>query len=87
MRGCPGHLLGLGDGRILATVGTRWEGQMGCMARILDPEARDLDTAPGLVVRADSADSDCGYPWSIELMDGRVLVVYYYTYEYGIAGH
>ena len=86
MRGCPGHLLGLLDGRILATVGTRWEGQMGCMARVLDPEAGDLDTAPEIVVRADSLEPDCGYPWSLELNDGRVLVVYYYVYEDGTRG-
>lgn len=86
IRGCPGHLLGLGDGRILATVGTRWEGQKGCIARILEPEARDLNTAQDLVVRTDSIEADCGYPWSVELVDGRVLIVYYYTYEDGTRG-
>ena len=86
MQGCPGHLLGLGDGRIFATVGTRWPGQQGCLARVLDPEASDLDTAPDLVIRADSRETDCGYPWSVELQDGRVLVVYYYTYEDGTRG-
>ena len=25
--------------------------------------------------------SDCGYPWAVELRDGRVLVVYYYTHR------
>ena len=86
MKGCPGHLLGLKDGRIFATVGTRWEGQMGCLARVFEAEGQDLDTAPDLVVRADSHGSDCGYPWSVELEDGRVLVVYYYTYEDGLRG-
>jgi len=86
MRGCPGHLLGLRDGRVLATVGTRWEGQMGCLARVLDPETGDLNAAPDIVVRADSLLSDCGYPWSVELMDGRVLVVYYFVYGDGTRG-
>ena len=86
MRGCPGHLLGLKDGRIFATVGTRWEGQRGCMARVLEPEGEDLDTAPDLVLRSDSHDRDCGYPWAVELEDGRVLVVYYYVYSDGHRG-
>lgn len=86
MKGCPGHLLGLRDGRILATVGTRWEGQRGCLARVLEPEGGDLDDAPDIQVRSDSADSDCGYPWALELRDGRVLVVYYYTYADGVRG-
>jgi len=80
MRGCPGHLLRLDDGRIFATVGTRWEGQMGCLSRVLDPEASDLETAPDIVVRADSSSPDCGYPWSIALRNGSVLVVYYHTW-------
>ena len=86
MQGCPGHLLGLKDGRIFATVGTRWPGQRGCMARILDPEGSDLDTAPNLIIRSDSLEGDCGYPWSVEVKDGRVLVVYYYVYEDGLRG-
>ena len=86
VRGCPGHLLGLCDGRILMTVGTRWPGQQGCLARILAPEGDDLDTAPDLIIRSDSADADCGYPWAVELADGRVLVVYYYGYADGAHG-
>ena len=45
-----------------------------------------MDTAPDIVVRSDSADRDCGYPWSAELGDGRVLVVYYYVYSDGVRG-
>ena len=86
IRGCPGHMLGLRDGRIFTTVGTRWSGQRGCLARILEPEGSDLDTAPALVIRSDSHDSDCGYPWSVELEDGLVLVVYYYVYSDGHRG-
>ena len=86
IRGCPGHLLGLRDGRILMTVGTRWPGRQGCLARITAPEGTDLDNAPDLVIRADSTDADCGYPWAEELNDGRVLVVYYYGYVDGSHG-
>ena len=86
MRGSPGHLLRLSDNRILATVGTRWEGKMGCMARVLDPEAENLNLAKDIVVRADSSGPDCGYPWAVELKNGMVLIVYYYTYEDGTRG-
>ena len=75
IHGSPGHMLGLKDGRIFLTVGSRWEGQRGCIARVLDPEATDLDTASELVIRDDALTTDCGYPWSVELNDGRVLVV------------
>ena len=84
--GCPGHALRLRDGRIFLTVGTRWEGQRGCLARVLEPEASDLNTAAEIAIRGDSHDRDCGYPWSVELRDGRVLVVYYYVYPDGLRG-
>ena len=42
--GSPSHMLGLRDGRIFLTVGTRWEGQRGCVARVLNPEGTNLDT-------------------------------------------
>jgi hypothetical protein len=84
--GSPAHMLGLRDRRILLTVGTRWPGQLGCTARILDPEATDLQSAPALPVRSDSFDSDCGYPWAVQLKDGKVLVVYYYVHPDGTRG-
>ena len=86
IRGSPGHMLGLRDGRIFVTVGTRWAGQLGCTARVLEPEGSDLDSAPDLVVRGDSQNADCGYPWAVELNDGRLLVVYYYSYPDGPCG-
>lgn len=80
IKGSPGHMLGLADGRIFVTVGTRWEGQRGCMATVLDPEGSDLSRATDLIVRGDSHSSDCGYPWAVELNDRRVLIVYYFDY-------
>ena len=90
--GYPAHMLGLRDGRIFLTVGTRWDGQAGCLARVLDPEgtelettpiqttAPDLENAPDVIVQSDSFSHDCGYPWSVELNDGRVLVAYWHHY-------
>ncbi len=74
-------MLGLRDGRIFLTVGTRWAGQRGCVARVVEPEAGDLDTAPQLVIQSDAQSPDCGYPWSVELADSRVLVAYWHHYE------
>ena len=86
IRGSPGHMLGLRDGRIFVTVGTRWEGQRGCVARVGNPEGTDLDAAPDLVVSNDSRSADCGYPWAVQLNDGRVLVVFYRHHPDGIRG-
>ena len=80
VHGSPGHMLGLRDGRIFLTVGTRWEGQRGCVGRVLDPEGNNLDTAPEFVIERNALSADCGYPWSVELNDGRVLVVYWHHY-------
>ena len=92
VHGYPAHMLGLRDGRIFLTVGIRWEGQSGCLARVLDPEGTelgtgpirettpDLENGPDVVVQGDSCSYDCGYPWSVELDDGRVLVVYWHHY-------
>ena len=71
---------------IFVTVGTRWEGQMGCMARVLDEEASNINSSPSIVIRSDSESRDCGYPWAIELNDGKVLVAYYYHYADGNRG-
>ena len=71
---------------MLVTVGTRWEGWRGCTARVVDPEGTDLESTPEVVIRSDSIDGDCGYPWAVQLEDGRVLVVYYYVHADGVRG-
>ena len=86
IHGSPGHMLGLRDGRIFLTVGTRWEGQRGCLARVLDPEGSDMDTAPDFIISNDSISPDCGYPESVELEDGRVLVVHWHHFEDDMRG-
>lgn len=86
IQGSPAHILGLRDERMLVTVGTRWEGRRGCTARVVDPEGTDLESTPEVVIRSDSIDGDCGYPWAVQLEDGRVLVVYYYVHPDGVRG-
>ena len=86
IHGSPAHLLGLRDGRIFLTVGTRWEGQRGCAGRVLDPEGTDLETAPEFVIEAGGISQDCGYPWAVEREDGSVLVVYWHHYPDGHRG-
>lgn len=81
IHGSPGHMLGLRDGRIFLTVGTRWAGQRGCVARVVEPEGGDIDIVAPFVIQADACSPDCGYPWSVELEDGRVLVVYWHHYN------
>ena len=81
IKGSPGHILKLSDNRIFITAGTRKENQRGCIARIVDPEGTNLDSETDLLIRNDSLTSDCGYPWAVELYDGKVLIVYYYTYS------
>jgi hypothetical protein len=83
VRAEPGHILRLRDGRMFITAGTRWQGQCGCTGRVVEPEGGDLNTAEDFIIRNDSSDSDCGYPWSVELEDGSVLVVYYYVHKDG----
>ena len=54
--------------------------------QIADPEGTDLESTPEVVIRSDSIDGDCGYPWAVQLEDGRVLVVYYYVHPDGVRG-
>jgi hypothetical protein len=77
-RGHPSHATRLRDGRVLLVYGYR-HAPYGVRAKLLDAELADLDTAEEIVVRDDGAGPDLGYPWSVELPDGRVLITYYWT--------
>lgn len=75
-RGHPVHPLRLSDGKVLLTYGYRHE-PYGIRARLLD-EPTAIDDAAEFVVRDDGKGTDLGYPWAVEVADGRILVVYYW---------
>lgn len=81
--GHPAHGLRLRSGEILLTYGYRHEG-FGVRARLLNEAGDNVDEAPEFVIRDDGSGTDLGYPWSIELDDGSVLVAYYFTSEAGL---
>ena len=70
----PADLEELPDGRVLLVVGER-RGPFG--VRGLVGTAEKLDWADHFTVADTSTNGDCGYPSSIVLDDGRVLIVYY----------
>jgi hypothetical protein len=81
--GYPLHALRLPDQRVLLTYGYRAE-PYGIRARILNAECTDFATAPEIVLREDGGNGDLGYPWSVQLDEKRVLVVYYFNQSDGL---
>ncbi len=81
--GQPFHPLLLRDGRLLVTYGYR-QNPSGIRALLLDSPQHDPDSAQEFIIRDDGINWDLGYPWSVELEDGRILVVYYMTSPLGI---
>jgi sialidase-1 len=81
-RGHPLHALRLSDNRVLLVYGYRHK-PFGIRARILNEECDDFATAPEIILRDDGGNGDIGYPWSVQLDDGRVLVVYYFNNDNG----
>ncbi len=80
--GHPAHGLRLRNGKILLTYGYRHEG-FGVRARLLNEAGDNIDQALEFVIRDDGHCTDLGYPWALELDDGRVLIVYYFTTKNG----
>lgn len=81
--GEPFQATRLPDDRILLVYGYRTK-PCGIRARQLDKEARSvgdapLADAPEIVLRDDGGSGDLGYPWSVVLPDGKVLVAYYFN--------
>lgn len=72
--GLPSHLLRLKDGRLVMTYGHR-RAPMGNQARISRDEGRTWSMP--MVISADAASVDVGYPSTVELGDGTLLTVWY----------
>ena len=77
--GYPQSALRLSDDRVFLAYGKRGAEPRGVRCRLLDPECGNIDDAPELILRGDGPGGDLGYPNAIELSDGNVLVVYYFT--------
>ncbi len=76
--GFPQHLCLLGDGRILMAYGFR-KTPYSVRACTSSDGGRTYDLKSEIVFRHDGEDGDLGYPYSIQLRDGRVLTVYYFN--------
>lgn len=80
--GHPTHPLRLSDGRIFICYGYRHE-PFGIRGHLMDSSAENF-IGDEIIIRDDGLCGDVGYPWSVEMPDGRILVVYYFTTEDGI---
>jgi len=74
--GNPPHLIRLRDGRLCLTYGYR-SPPFGLRARLSDDDGRTWQ--PEIVLRADAAVHDLGYPRSAQRTDGKIVTVYYYN--------
>lgn len=81
-QGHPHHAGRLPDGRVFLVYGYRHK-PYGVRTRVLDAECTDIAGAGEIVLRDDGHDADLGYPWSLVMPDGRVLVVYYFNIDDG----
>lgn len=80
--GHPTHPLRLSDGRIFICYGYRHK-PFGIRGHLMDSSAEHF-IGDEMIIRDDGLCGDVGYPWSVEMPDGRILVVYYFTQEDGI---
>jgi len=69
-----GHLSRLADKRLLLSYGVRSRGSQGVCAKLSSDEGRTWSSPIRL---ADSLESDCGYPSSVQLANGRIVTAYY----------
>ncbi len=72
--GLPSHLLRLKDGRLLMTYGHR-RTPFGNQARVSADHGRTWSEP--LVISADGASGDLGYPSTVQIDDGSLLTVWY----------
>jgi hypothetical protein len=76
--GFPAHLLELRDGRVLCAYGYRQK-PYGVRATLSPDGGRTWDAPSEIIVRDDGGSVDLGYPVSVQLADGRVLMAYYFN--------
>ncbi|GAA3408097.1 sialidase family protein [Paenibacillus hodogayensis] len=74
----PFHPLRLHDGRVLLTYGYRHK-PYGIRAVLLDAECERWTEAQETMIREDGHGGDIGYTCAVQLLDGRVLITYYYS--------
>ena len=68
------HLTRLQDGRLLLTYGTRVKDQYGVLAKLSTDEGQTWSDPIRL---ANTLNTDCGYPSSIQRDDGKIVTAYY----------
>lgn len=74
--GTPGALTRLNKGLLLATYGYR-KTPFGVRCCISRDNGRTWDIDQEIIIRNDAPNWDCGYPFTIELINGSLLTVYY----------
>ncbi len=74
----PSGLVKLADGRLVLTYGHRHP-PYGIRAVISTDEGLTWDTAHTITLRNDGAGYDLGYPQSMQLADGTIFTIYYFT--------
>ena len=77
----PGHLLLLGDGRLLLTYGNRTAEQFGVAARVSDDGG--ITWSDEIILIDDLMNRDAGYPASVQV-NGEIVTAYYSS---GVASH
>lgn len=80
--GQPGAIMQLANGDILATYGYRKK-PFGIRCCLSKDGGRTWNSEREIVVRDDSPTWDCGYPFSIQLKNGRMFTVYYFVDQHG----
>jgi len=79
----PFHALRLQDGRVLLSYGYRRK-PYGIRIRICDPELEHIEDGEEMILVDDAPNGDLGYPHSIQLDDGTVMVSYYVSGDDGV---
>lgn len=79
----PFHALQLQSGKVLVSYGYRRE-PFGIRVKLCNSELTDLASAEEIILRDDAPNGDLGYPHSIQLPDGSIMVSYYISGDDGI---